>query len=287
MKSILPLFVALLFSTVIFSQKSKIYATVFDEDKNPIARGIFKSAADSGIIILVDDLEVFVAASEITVLKIEKNSSKAEFLKLSTAVATDAVSGYLINKIKEEDSDPGLESAGDNTGVLSTETKEILFRRIQKLLDNLQSGVNDLATVSINNSQDKFLTKLRLLQQYSMDKEIVSMNDFVQNEQSQNEIISEQTNEEVTATEEKSQNTESQPASNPTKPIPVTKSTTVTLNKGFYIVKPNTEAPTGQKQQTTPKPKTIIITSPAKTPTKTKPVQPKTNTPVSGPVKKN
>ena len=212
---------------------------------------------------------------------------------MGTAVATDAVSGYLINKTKEENSDPGLEGSGDNTGILSTETKENLFGRIQKLLDNLQSGVNDLATLSINNSPDKFLTKLRLLQQYSMDKEIVSMNDFVQNEQSQNEIISEQTNEEVTATEEKSQDSLSQPVSNPTKPIPVTKPTTVTLNKGFYIVKPattstkpNTPVPAGQKQQPTPKPKTIIITSPAKTPTETKPVQPKTNTPVSVPVKK-
>ena len=215
-------------------------------------------------------------------------------MKLGTTIATNAAAGYLINKTPEESTKLGTESSSDNTVVLSTETKENLFGSIQKLLDNLQSGVNDLATVSINNSQDKFLTKLRLLQQYSMDKEIVSMNDFVQNEQSQNEIISEQTNEEVSATDEKRQDSQSQPASNPTKPIPVTKPTTVTLNKGFYIVKPattstkpNTPVPIGQKQQTTPKPKTIIITSPAKTPTEAKPVQPKTNTPVSGPVKKN
>ena len=293
MKKILPLFIAFFFSVSIFGQKKEIYATVFDEDKNPIARGLFKSAADSGIIILVDDLEVFVAATEITVLKIEKNSSKAEFLKLGAAVATDAAAGYLINKTPEENDTLGTDSSSDNTVVLLTETKEILFGRIQKLLVNLQSGVNDLATVSINNSQEKFLTKLRLLQQYSMDKEIVSMNDFVQNEQSQNEIISEQTNEEVTATEEKSQDSQSQPVSNPTKPIPVTKPTTVTLNKGFYIVKPattstksNTPVPTGQKQQTTPKPKTLIITSPAKTPTETKPVQSKNSTPVLVPVKK-
>lgn len=31
-------------------QKNKIYATVFDEDNNPIARGIFKSTADSGLL---------------------------------------------------------------------------------------------------------------------------------------------------------------------------------------------------------------------------------------------
>jgi hypothetical protein len=291
MKKTLPLIIASLLFTATFGQKNKIYATVFDEDKNPIARGLFMSAADSGIIILVDDLEVFVAATEITVLKIEKNSSKAEFLKLGAAVASDAAAGYLINKPQEESPNMSTDSSSDNSVELLTETKEILFGRIQKLLDNLQSGVNDLATVSINNSQDKFLTKLRLLQQYSIDKEIISMSDFVQNQQSQNEIIPEQTNEEKVVTEEKKDDKQNQTVSNPVKPAPP-KPGTITLNKGFYIVKPpvnttsNTTVNTGQKPQTIPKPKTVIITSPTKAPVETKPVQPKNSTPVLVPVKK-
>ena len=186
MKKLL-LFGLLIINIAGLCQKNKIYATVFDEDKNPIARGIFKSAADSGVIILVDDMEIFVNATEIAVLKIEKNSSKAEFIKLGAATATDMVS-YLINRPKKESESEETDSIGTEANPISTETKDALFLRINNLIENLLNGKNDLATMNINNSSEKFLTKLRLLQEYSMEKEIVVWNDYSQTQQPANEM---------------------------------------------------------------------------------------------------
>jgi hypothetical protein len=227
------------------AQKNKIYATVFDEDNNPIARGIFKIAADSGVIILVDDMEIFVNATEITVLKIEKNSSKAEFLKLGATTATDMAS-YLINKPKKESESEETDSIGAETNPISTETKDALFLRINNLMENLLIGKNDLATMNINNSPEKFLTKLRLLQEYSMGKEIVVWNDYSQSQQPVNEIQNPDQDSviqnetavyQAIQTDETIQTESSSSPVNPQVAFPV-KSKTVTLGKGFLYVKP-------------------------------------------------
>jgi len=176
----------LLISISGFTQ-NKYYATVFDEDNNPVARGLFKCAADSGLIIVVDGMEIFINASEITTLKIEKNPSRSEFLKLGTDVATEMAT-YLINKPKrsiEEQTDSLItDSAADQqSAAFNTETKTALLQRLNQLLQDLLSGRNDVARFSINNSPEKFLTKLHLLQQYSIDNETVHWSDIASSEE--------------------------------------------------------------------------------------------------------
>jgi len=239
------IFLAIMLSCVSFfsfAQKARVYATVFDEDNNPVARGIFKSAADSGIIIVVDDMEIFVNATEITVLKIEKDPSTSEFLKLGTAAATDVVS-YLVNKPKKEKDTVPADSIISTAGKISTETKDALLQRINSLVENLMSGKNNLATMNINNSTEKFLSKLRLLQEYSMDKEIVAWNEYAQNQQPANAINEPQQEQmqQDTATAGQTLSTD-QPilSSAPVKPpvaVPAAPKT-VTLGKGFLFVKP-------------------------------------------------
>lgn len=220
-----------------FCQKNKLYKTVFDDDNNLIARGIFKSAADSGVIILVDDLEIFVNATEITILKIEKNPSTSEFLKLGATAAMEAGS-YLINNPKKNQEASSTHSNPPDTSIISTETKDALFKRINKLIDDLISGKNDLATININNSAEKFLSKLRILQEYSMEKEVVAWNDYSQNQQTISEIENPEQDLGETLSD---QNIQTESSSNPVKPsisVPV-KSKNITLGRGFYLVKPN------------------------------------------------
>jgi hypothetical protein len=247
----------LIINTPGFCQKDKLYATVFDEDNNPIARGLFKSAADSGVIILVDDMEIFVNATEITILKIEKNPSTSEFLKLGTTAATE-VASYLINKPKKQQDTFSTDSIPLETPVIATETKDELFQRINKLVENLINGKNDLATMNINNSAEKFLSKLRLLQEYSMDKEIVAWNDYSQNQQPTNEINNPQQDsliqdtvptDQTTQTEQNGQTDQATQTASSSTPVMTTvvvpvHSKTFTLSKGLLFVNPKPAAVT-------------------------------------------
>jgi hypothetical protein len=227
-----------------YAQK-KFYATVFDEDNNPVARGFFKSAANSGIIILVAGMEVFINSSEISTLKIEKNPSTAQFLKLGVTAGSE-VASYLINKPKKDkivddevvkidsiyntidsiahggNTQVAEHSSTENIGLLM-ETKDVLFQSLQELFQNLLIGTNDLATFSINQSREKFSTKLRLLQQYSIDKEIIVWSEVASSEVSQPnvEVVTEE-KEHTSIKDEATQNNFS--------------TSTVPLNKGFIII---------------------------------------------------
>ena len=235
----------LLISLSGFCQKAKIYATVFDSDNNPVARGAFKSAADSGVIILVDGMEIFVTAAEITVLKIEKNPSSNEFLKLGASTATEVVH-YLINKPKSEPQANVSDSTAPTENIISTETKDVLFEKLGKLLQDLLNGKNDLAMVNINNSPEKFASKLRLLQEYSIDKEIVAWADYrdqaIQGGNNETGVVQEG-NDETGAVQEGTVSTDMSESSDPAiiqEPNlqPAASDHRVVLIKGFTMIKP-------------------------------------------------
>jgi hypothetical protein len=168
-KSILMSIVLILFTQPVFSQKTKrFYATILDEANQPVGRGFLKSAGDSGIAIMIDDTEIFIYASEISTIKIEKNPSKTEFLKLGTS-ATSASVLYLIGKNGRQNDDSSITDQGDRTIFVTTITQ--LLPRIETLVQELLEGANDIAHFSINKSQHEFSGKLRLIQQYSFEKE--------------------------------------------------------------------------------------------------------------------
>lgn len=211
------------------AQSSKAFhSTVFDEDNNPIARGVFKSAVDSGIIIRIDQTDVFINASEIFLLKIEKDPSKTQFLQLGVASATEAVSYWISKPKKDQISDSSEQQSTDEP--LSTATRQQLLTQIQSLLENLLNKQNDLATFSINNSQEKYRSKIRLLQQYTMD-----------NEKNEHQIENSDQTIATTTADQSNSSSSIQGASFPGR------TKTVQLQPGFHFVNPKPAQTTASK----------------------------------------
>jgi hypothetical protein len=150
----------ILFSSIICFSQKQYYATILDADNNPQARGIFLNVLDTGVTIEVDKTPVFVNISNIYTIRIEKNTTKLEFMKLGAAAATQTAAKLL---------DHGSDSIGVRTK--EVDKKKPMLENLQELLNSLLDQDNQVASFRIDGSVEALKNKLTILQQYSAEEE--------------------------------------------------------------------------------------------------------------------